>query len=99
VKLIAAKGSHRGYASEWGMHKWQIRNWRGQMRGYVQRAMKRRTFKPWGGSHFDVKGGAGPGYVIQPAIRYHLPGMEERVAERLQALLRRELDKAGVKRG
>jgi hypothetical protein len=61
--------------------------------------MRRRTFRPWQGNQFDVKGGGGPGYVIQPAIRRHLPGMEDRVADRLQKLLSRELDKAGVRRG
>jgi hypothetical protein len=99
VKLIAAKGNSRGYASEWGMHRWHIREWQGRVRGYVQRAMRRRTFRPWQGNQFDVKGGGGPGYVFQPAIRRHLPGMEDRVADRLQKLLSRELDKAGVRRG
>ena len=100
VKLIAAKGDHRAHASEWGMHRWQIRSWSGRIRGYVQSAMRRRTFRPWSGNHFDVKGSSGPGYVIQPAIRQHLPGMEERVADRLSKLLTKTLDKAGVpKRG
>lgn len=99
VKLIAAKGNSRGHATEWGMAGWQYRNWQGRIRRTVQYAMRRRTFLPWKGNQFDVRGGGGPGYVIQPAIRRHLPGMEERVADKLQALLRRELDRAGVPRG
>ena len=99
VKLIASKGDRRGYASEWGMHRWQMRNWAGRVRGYTQSAMKRRTFRRWGGNQFDVKGTTGPGYVIQPAIRTHLPGMEERVAGQLTALLTKTLDRAGVPRG
>ena len=99
VKLIAAKGDYRAHASEWGMHRWQIREWGGKVRGYVQSAMRRRTFRPWTGNTFDVRGGGGPGYVIQPAIRQHLPGMEERVAAGLMKILNRALDQAGVRRG
>lgn len=100
VKLIGAKGDSRGWATEWGMHAWHIRPWgKSTTRGYVQTAMRRRTFKPYKGVVFDVKGMSGPGYVIQATLRRHLPGMEERVADKLQALLRRELDKAGVPRG
>ena len=99
VKLIARKGDYRAHASEWGMHRWQMRTWQGSIRGYVQSAMRRRTFRPWKGSEFDVEGGGGPGYVIQPAIRKHLPGMEKRVADQLSALLRKTLDRAGVPRG
>ena len=99
VKLIAKKGNYRAHASEWGMYRWQMRTWSGRIRGYVQSAMKRRTFRPWSGNQFDVKGSSGPGFVIQPAIRKHLPGMEKRVADRLSKILSRELDKAGVPRG
>lgn len=92
VKLIARSG--RAHQAEWGMHRWQL--WG---RGTVQTALSRRTFRPWKGNAFDVRGGGGPGYVIQPAIRSHLPGMEPRVAGLLSLLLRRTLDKAGVPRG
>ena len=95
MKLIARKGEGRGYATEFGMHRWQYRDWHGTIWGTVQRAMKRRTF----GTFVGVSGGVGPGYVIQPAIREHLPGMEKRVADRLSALLTRELNRAGVPRG
>ena len=98
VKLIARKGDSRAHATEWGMHRWQHRTWQGRVRGTVQRVMKRRTFQSWRGNAFDVKG-SGPGYVIQPTIRAHLPGMEKRVADRLQKLLIRELNRAGVPRG
>ena len=99
VKLIGTKGGGRAHATEWGMHRWHIREWGASTaRGYIQSAMRRRTFKAWGGNQFDVKGGSGPGYVIQPAIRRHLPGMEQRVADRLQELLVRALNQAGVPR-
>ncbi len=94
VKLKAFHGRGLGLASEWGMHTWQL--WG---RRTVQSAMSRRTFKPWGGTRFDVGGKSGPGYVIQPAIRAHLPGMEKRVADRLSRLLTKALDRAGVRRG
>jgi len=95
VKLRAAQGSGRGYATEFGMHKWQYRTWGNTIRGTVQSAMRHRTFKPFLG----ITGGLGPGYVIQPAIKAHLPGMDKRVADKLHALLNRELNKAGVPRG
>ena len=95
VKLIARKGDSRAYATEFGMHRWQYRDWAGVVTGTIQRAMRGRTFYPFVG----ITGGVGPGYVIQPAIRQHLPGMEKRVATRLSALLTRELNRAGVPRG
>lgn len=98
VKLIGHKGNYRAHAAEWGMHGWQYLTWGGTIRRTTQSVMNRRTFRRWHGSHFDVKGGTGPGNIIQPAIREHLPGMEERVATKLQALLNRTLDRAGVKR-
>jgi len=88
----AKGGGSRAYATEFGMDSWQYRNWQDKMKGTVQKAMKSRTFYPFVG----VSKGLGPGYVIQPAIRAHLPGMSERVTKRLHALLNRELDKAGV---
>jgi hypothetical protein len=98
VSLLGAKNG-RAAATEWGMHTWHIPRKRGGSTGYVQSALRRRIFKPWVGNQFDVKGGTGPGYVIQTTIRRHLPGMEDRVADKLQALLVRELNKAGVPRG
>lgn len=98
VKLKASHGKGLGMATEWGMHKFQYRTWSGSIRRTVQRAMSRRTFRPWKGNNFKVKGNV-PGYVIQPAIRDHLPGMEKRVADRLQRLLTKALDRAGVRRG
>ena len=95
VTLLPNKGDSRAYATEFGMHKWQYRDWHGKVWGTVQGAMRRRTFSRYVG----MTGGLGPGYVIQPAIRAHLPGMEKRVADRLSALLTRELNKAGVPRG
>ena len=82
VRLNARTG--RAHQAEWGMHRWQI--WG---RGTTQTAMSRRTLQPWRGNQFDVRGGSGPGYVIQPAIRAHLPGMERRVARQMSALLTR----------
>ncbi len=98
VSLLGHKGGQRAHATEWGMGGWQYRTWGGNIRRTTQSAMKRRTFQRWHGSGFDVKGGAGPGNVIQPTIRRHLPGMEKRVATKLHALLNKTLDKAGVKR-
>ncbi len=98
VTLLGHKGKFRAHATEWGMGGWQHRTWGGEIRRTTQSAMKRRTFRRWHGSGFDVKGGSGPGNVIQPAIRKHLPGMEKRVATKLHALLNRTLDKAGVRR-
>ena len=98
VKLKASHGKGLATATEWGMHKFQHRTWSGSIKGTVQSAMKRRTFRPWKGNNFKVTGNV-PGYVIQPAIRDHLPGMEKRVADKLSALLTRTLDRAGVPRG
>jgi hypothetical protein len=92
VKLIARRG--RAHATEWGMHRHEL--WG---RGFLQRLMQRRTFRPWSGNAFKVTGGGGPGYVIQPAIRDHLPGMAPRVAGKLTLLLRKLLDAEGVPRG
>ena len=92
VKLIARSG--RAHQAEWGMHRWQV--WG---RGTVQSVMQRRTLREWNGNAFKVRGGGGPGYVIQPAIRRHLPGMEPRVAGQLTLLLRKLLDAEGVPRG
>ena len=89
----------RAFATEFGMHKWHQRTWGGTVRGWVQSALSRRTFLPYKGVQFDVKGGSGPGYVIQHTLRKVLPGMEERVADRLSKLLTKELNKAGVPRG
>ena len=98
VKMNAGKNP-RAWATEWGMESWHQRTWGGTVRGWIQSALRRRVFMPYQGVNFDVKGGSGPGYVIQAAIRRHLPGMEERVANRLQKLLTRELNRAGVPRG
>ena len=95
VKLIAHKGGGRGYATEFGMHKWHYRDWHGNVQNTIQSAMRGRTFDRFVG----ITGGVGPGYVIQPAIRAHLPGMEKRVANKLSALLTRELNRAGVPHG
>lgn len=92
VKLIARTG--RAHQAEWGMHRWQV--WG---RGTTQTLMSRRTLRPWSGNAFDVRGGSGPGFVIQPAIRRHLPGMEPRVAGKLTLLMRKLLDAEGVPRG
>ena len=73
VKLRAAPSDGRGYATEFGMDSWQYRNWQGDIKGTVQHAMRHRTFNPFVG----ITGGVGPGYVIQPAIKAHLPGMEK----------------------
>jgi hypothetical protein len=100
IKLKAHHGRGMGLAVEWGAHRWHIRAWPAEKtRGYIQSAMRRRTFRVHQGKGFDVKGSGGPGYVIQPAIRRALPGMEKRVADKLQALMVRELNKAGVPRG
>ena len=99
VSLLGSKTRMRPNATEFGMHRFQYRKWGGGIRGTVQRVMRRRTFRAWKGNQHDLSGASGPGYVIQPAIRKHLPGMEERVANRLSNLLRRQLDKAGVPRG
>ena len=98
VKLIAKKGGHRAHATEWGMWKWHQRTWSGHVRGWIQSMLSRRTFRPWRSNKFTLKVG-GPGYVIQPAIRRNMPGMEKRVADRLMKLLIREMNKAGVPRG
>ena len=98
IKLNAGKNP-RAWATEFGMSKWHQRTWGGTVRGWVQSALSRRTFQPFKGVSFDVSGGSGPGYVIQHTIRRMLPGMEQRVANRMSALLSRELDKARVRRG
>ena len=99
VKLTAKGGDYRAHATEWGRHLHQYKPWnRTDIWRIPQRLMRVRTFNDWSGNQFDVKG-SGPGYVIQPTIRQHLPGMEERVADRLSKLLRRILDREGVPRG
>ncbi len=98
VKLNAGKNP-RAWATEWGMESWQYNDWGGHQRATVQKGMERRTFLPWRGSKFTVRPGPGPGHAIQQALRNLLPGMEERVAKQLQALLVKTLNKAGVPRG
>ena len=62
------------------------------------RYMRRRVFSTWTGNRWSSTGD-GSGRVIQPTIRRMLPSSVEALADGLLALVRRELDRAGVKRG
>lgn len=64
----------------------------------TQGRLKRRQFPVWRGNRFVVRGGSGPGWLVQPAIREELPGVTRRIEAGMSELIARELARARVPR-
>lgn len=64
----------------------------------LQSKLRQRQFPVWRGNQFVVRGGGGPGWVIQPAIRDNLPAAATRIAVGIGELFDTALRKEGVPR-
>lgn len=62
-------------------------------------ALRRRQFPVWRGNAFVVRGAAGPGWIVQPAIRANLDDIEEAIGDGIDKLYTRAFDSLGVPRG
>lgn len=81
--VLRASAKPRALSTEFGSYTHDVYG-----RDRPQRYMRRRTWQPW----------RRDGYVIQPTIKRLLPWAEREIARRLDAVLSRSLDKAGVPR-
>lgn len=65
----------------------------------TQGKLRRRQFPVWRGNQFVVRGGSGPGWVIQPAIRANIDAASKRIGDGLIDLFDEAFRAAGVPRG
>lgn len=93
IKLAGAKYPW-AWAAEFGARRAWVFG-----RVTTQGRLRRRTFPVWRGNQFVTRGSAGPGWMIQPAIRQNLDRVTREIADGLDEILDRALSQAGVPRG
>lgn len=89
------------FAAEFGAYRQWVARRYGRTRGefWPQNAMKRRTFPVYRGNQFKPRGGAGPGWIVQPTIRRHIDSFDEGLANDLMPVFDKAARRAGVPRG